>query len=372
VVVFGASNFPYAYSTAGGDTASALAAGCSVVVKAHPGHIKTSTLIASAIEKAVVFSEMPLHTFQHITGDSFDTGKALVQDPNTAAVGFTGSFSGGRALFDYAAARKNIIPVFSEMGSTNPVLLLPDTLEKNAATIAKQYAGSINLGVGQFCTNPGILIGIASDGLDNFMRVLADEMMAVAPGTMLHKGILNAYQSNAAKAIQTEGVTHFGASDELVTDAKAIPVLATVDASQFMNDKQLQEEVFGPYAMLVVCENADEMKAAWQTIAGQLTTTLMGTDQDFEQYPELIQLAQNIAGRVLFNGVPTGVDVCASMMHGGPYPASTDSRFTAVGINAVKRWVRPVCFQNCPQHLLPDALKDANPLNLRRMVDGVY
>lgn len=372
VVVFGASNFPYAYSTAGGDTASALAAGCSVVVKAHPAHSKTSLLMAAAIEKAQVFCQIPLHTFQHIAGDSFDIGKALVQDPHTAAVGFTGSFTGGRALFDYAAARKNLIPVFSEMGSTNPVLLLPDTLEKNAATIAKQYAGSINLGVGQFCTNPGILLGIASDGLDHFMRALADEMMTIAPATMLHQGILGAYQTKATKAIQTEGVTHFGSSNDVVTTTQAIPVLATVDASQFIHDPVLQVEVFGPYALIVVCESMEELKAAWQCIAGQLTTTLMGTDLDFDQHPDLLQIAPSIAGRVLFNGVPTGVEVCASMVHGGPYPATTDSRFTAVGINAVKRWVRPVSFQNCPPHLLPDALKEENPLNLRRIVDGVY
>ena len=195
VVVFGASNFPYAYSTAGGDTASALAAGCPVVVKAHPAHLKTSKLVATAIEKAADFCKMPAFVFQHTNTDSFETGKALVQDPNTAAVGFTGSYSGGRALYDYAAARKNPIPVFSEMGSTNPVLLLPDTLSKNAATIAKQFAGSINLGVGQFCTNPGILMGIESAGLTEFIEVLVTEMTVVWPATMLHNGILNAYEN---------------------------------------------------------------------------------------------------------------------------------------------------------------------------------
>jgi 2,5-dioxopentanoate dehydrogenase len=372
VVVFGASNFPYAYSTAGGDTASALSAGCPVVVKAHPAHLKTSHLVAAAILKAAEFCQMPAHVFQHTASDSFETGKALVQDTNTAAVGFTGSYSGGRALYDYAAARKNPIPVFSEMGSTNPVVLLPDTLLKNAANIAKQYAGSINLGVGQFCTNPGILLGIASEALNEFTNQLGAEMNAIAPASMLHKGILVAYENKAGKALSLLGVEQKTANASATINSQAISILATVSGASFIQNSLLHEEVFGPYALVVQCKDLEELKTALKAIAGQLTTTLMGTDQDFEQYTELIQLAPYLAGRVLFNGVPTGVEVCPSMVHGGPFPASTDGRFTAVGINAVKRWVRPVSFQNCPANLLPAALKDENPLGILRMVDGKY
>lgn len=369
VIVFGASNFPYAYSTAGGDTASALATGCSVVVKAHPAHLRTSQLVANAIAKAISFCKMPAHTFQHVEGSSFETGKALVQQPYTSAVGFTGSFTGGKALYDYAAARPKPIPVFSEMGSTNPVLLLPDALTKNAESIATQYAGSITLGVGQFCTNPGLLIGISSDALNLFKATLSAAINQVAPAKMLHAGILKAYNTNRNKAITTTGVTLISQTTvDSETDASAL--IANVSAANFLKNTNLKEEVFGPYALLVECADMEELKKVWSAVSGQLTTSLMGTDQDFASNPELIELAGSIAGRVLFNGVPTGVDVCASMVHGGPFPATTDSRFTAVGINAAKRWVRPVCYQNCPDHLLPDALKESNPLQIKRMIDG--
>jgi len=369
VVVFGASNFPYAYSTAGGDTASALAGGCSVVVKAHPAHLKTSNLVASAIAKAIDFCKMPKYCFQHVQGDSFETGKALVQQHFTSAVGFTGSFNGGRALYDYASVRPKPIPVFSEMGSINPVLLLNDALAKNAESIAAQFAASITLGVGQFCTNPGILMGVISEELDQFKKTLTTAINQVAPAKMLHQGILNAYNSNCSKALNTLGVQAITNAIE-ADEYKATPVIAKVSGVDFLKNKNLSEEVFGPYAILVECNDINELKKVWSGISGQLTTTLMGTEKDFQSYPDLIELASSIAGRVLFNGVPTGVEVCASMVHGGPYPSSTDSRFTAVGINAVKRWVRPVCYQNCPDNLLPDALKENNPLKIKRMIDG--
>jgi NADP-dependent aldehyde dehydrogenase len=369
VVVFGASNFPYAYSTAGGDTASALAAGCSVVVKAHPAHLKTSTIIASAIVKAIAFCNMPLYTFQHVAGETFETGKALVQQTNTSAVGFTGSFSGGRALYDYAAARPRPIPVFSEMGSINPVLLLNNALDLNAENIATQYAGSITLGVGQFCTNPGLLIGIHSAALDRFKSTLVNAINQVAPAKMLHSGILNAYQQHRSDALAIEGVSCIS-NEKASNDLDASALIANVSGTDFLKQPKLKEEVFGPYALLVECADIAELKSVWNSVSGQLTTSIMGTDRDFEANPELLDMASAIAGRVLLNGVPTGVDVCASMVHGGPYPATTDSRFTAVGTNAVKRWVRPVCYQNCPDHLLPDALKESNPLQIKRMIDG--
>ena len=372
VVVFGASNFPYAYSTAGGDTASALAAGCPVVVKAHPGHLQTSAMIAGAIEAAVISSGMPAHTFQHVTDASFEAGKALVQHPVTAAVGFTGSYTGGKALYDYAAARKNPIPVFSEMGSINPVIFLPDTLAKNAENLAKQYAGSITMGAGQFCTNPGLLIALEGEGLQNFLQHLATEMSAIAPAKMLHAGIHKAYYAKRQDALDQKGVTLLSNSNTTHAELEAIPSVATVSGNTFLEDPLLHEEVFGPYSLMVICKDIDEMKAVWKSLAGQLTTTLMGTDQDFSENESLLDIAPSIAGRILFNGVPTGVEVCPSMVHGGPFPASTDGRFTAVGINAVKRWVRPVCYQNCPDHLLPDALKSSNPLGIWRMVDNVW
>ena len=372
VVVFGASNFPFAYSTAGGDTASALAAGCPVVVKAHPAHLQTSELVAGAIEAAILSSGMPAHTFQHVMDASFEAGKSLVQHPETAAVGFTGSYTGGKALYDYAAARKNPIPVFSEMGSTNPVLFLPDTLAKNTEHLAKQFAGSISLGMGQFCTKPGLLIAVESEGLTNFLHHLSNEMSAIAPAKMLHAGIHKAYFEKMHAALTQKGVKLLSQSNTTPGALEALPSVATVDGHTFLQDPLLHEEVFGPYSLMVVCKDMDELKAVWKSLAGQLTTTLMGTDIDFAMHHSLLDIAPTIAGRILFNGVPTGVEVCPSMVHGGPFPASTDSRFTAVGINAVKRWVRPVCYQNCPADLLPDALKDGNPLSIFRLVNNEW
>lgn len=372
VVVFGASNFPFAYSTAGGDTASALAAGCPVVVKAHPAHVNTSIMVAGAITDAAQTSGMPAFTFQHVTDSSFETGKALVQDSNTCAVGFTGSFKGGKALYDYAASRTNPIPVFAEMGSTNPVIFFPDILQTQSATLAKQYAGSITLGMGQFCTNPGILLAMDNPGLSEFLRVLGSEIAAVLPASMLHKGIHLAYLEKMQTALHELGVELVGAATTPTGEMDALPVVAKVSAAVFLQNPVLHEEVFGPYSLMVVCANAKELEQVWHSVKGQLTTTLMGTDSDFQNHSELIELSQDMAGRVLFNGVPTGVEVCPSMVHGGPFPASTDSRFTAVGIQSVKRWVRPVCYQNCPQEWLPDVLKENNPKQIWRLVNNEW
>ena len=372
VVVFGASNFPFAYSTAGGDTASALAAGCSVVVKGHPGHLQTSIMVAGAIESAIQSCGMPANTFQHVSDASFEAGKALVQDPLTTAVGFTGSFTGGKALYDYAAARKNPIPVFSEMGSINPVLFLPDTLYHNAESLAKQYAGSITLGMGQFCTNPGLLIAVAGEGLDSFLQILGKEIESIVPAKMLHAGIHKAYFEKMQAALQEKGVKLLAQSTATPGALEALPSIATVTGEIFLQDPLLHEEVFGPYSLMVVCKDMDELKAVWKSLAGQLTTTLMGTDIDFAMHHSLLDIAPTIAGRIVFNGVPTGVEVCPSMVHSGPFPACTDSRFTAVGTGAVKRWVRPVCYQNCPNDLLPDALKEGNPLGIFRLVNNEW
>jgi NADP-dependent aldehyde dehydrogenase len=371
VVVFGASNFPYAYSTAGGDTASALAAGCSVVVKAHPAHLQTSKLVAAAIQKAIAETNMPLHLFQHVTDGSFETGKQLVQHSLTAAVGFTGSFSGGKALYDYAAARKTPIPVFAEMGSINPVLLLPDTLSQNTISLATQYAASITLGMGQFCTNPGLLIGIDSPALHDFIDQLQQKIQETAPpAKMLHAGIANAYATKLQAALNEKGVV--AKTTIPSTNLEAGPAFAVVSSEDFIQQPFLKEEVFGPYSLLVICKNKQEMLHVWQSVKGQLTTSLMGTEKDFTDFPELLQIAPDMAGRIVFNGVPTGVEVCASMVHSGPFPACTDSRFTAVGIGAVKRWVRPVSYQGCFENLLPLALQSANPLGIWRMVNNEW
>jgi alpha-ketoglutaric semialdehyde dehydrogenase len=372
VVVFGASNFPFAYSTAGGDTASALASGCSVVVKAHPAHAQTSEMVYGAIKKAISACNMPADIFQHVNGTSFESGKALVQAKHTAAVGFTGSTGGGKALFDYSAQRKNPIPVFSEMGSVNPVIFLPDTLQKNAADLAVQYTNSITSSMGQFCTNPGLMLAVESPALRNFLDHLGKGIAAVQPAKMLHEGIHAAYEKKSHDALAQKGVTIVQQAATAAHNIEALPTIALVSGETFLTNPLLHEEVFGPYSLMVSCKNEQELIAVLKSVTGQLTTTVVGTVQDLTDHPQLVDLLPSIAGRILFNGVPTGVEVCASMVHGGPYPATTDSRFTAVGINAVKRWVRPVCYQNWPDSLFPLALQDANPLGIWRLVDNVW
>ena len=370
VVVFGASNFPFAYSTAGVDTASALAAGCPVVLKAHPAHPKTSNLVAGAIAKAIQTSNVHPHVFQHVYGTSFESGKALVQHPETKAVGFTGSFTGGKALFDYAQQRSEPIPVFSEMGSINPVILLPNTIKSNLDKIAEQYAASITQGVGQFCTNPGLMLGINNADLQKFSKSLGDKIQQVAPASMLHPGISKSFYSKRKHALSQQAVTLVSqsTSDEPVNSG--VPTLATVNAKQFQQNPVLLEEVFGPYSLLVQAETIDDLKKAIAKIPGQLTCTIMADEADLTNHRDVIDLVMERAGRVILNGVPTGVEVCPSMHHGGPFPATTDSRFTSVGSDAIKRWVRPVSFQNFPDSLLPDELKNSNPLEIRRTVNS--
>lgn len=372
VVVFGASNFPLAYSTAGGDTASALAAGCTVVVKAHPAHPQTSHLVADMILQQAAFLNLPEGVFQHVYGKSFEVGKALVQHPATAAVGFTGSLSGGRQLFDWANQRSNPIPVFAEMGSVNPIFLLPAQLAANPAGIAEKLAASITLGVGQFCTNPGLIIGIADAALQQFVHDLGRHIQQTAPGTMLHSGIVAAYKTKKGEALLQEGVHLVAESEQEVQPGQGLPTVATVRAADFIKNPLLHEEIFGPFSLVVQCSNMDEMHAVARQLQGQLTATVWGTDAELQQHAPLLQLLQQRCGRFICNGVPTGVEVCLSMQHGGPYPATTDSRFTAVGADAIRRFARPLCFQNWPDHLLPEALRNANPLQLLRRVNNTY
>ncbi len=370
VVVFGASNFPLAYSTAGVDTASALAAGCPVVLKAHPAHPNTSELVAGAIAKAIASTGMPANTFQHVHSSSFDSGKALVQHPFTKAVGFTGSFSGGKALYDYATQRPDPIPVFSEMGSINPVFILPGALKVRGEKLAEIYAGSITQSVGQFCTNPGIMLSVQSIDLDTFSQQLGEKIATIAPGTMLHPGIASAFKKNREKALSQKGVSVVAESTEKPKENQGISTLTTVKANDFLVNEVLSEEVFGPYSLLVKANNIEELIAAVHKLPGQLTATIIGEDDELLQFAEFIQLVMEKAGRVIINDVPTGVEVCPSMHHGGPFPATTDSRFTSVGTDAIKRFVRPVSFQNFPDALLPEELKQSNPLGIWRMVNS--
>lgn len=372
VVVFGASNFPLAYSVAGGDTAAALAAGCPVLVKAHPGHPGTSALVGEAIIKAAKKHNMPDGVFSLLYDNGFAVGQALVAHPLTTAVGFTGSVGGGRALFDIAAKRSNPIPVFAEMGSTNPVILLPEALKKRAQQVAEEYAGSITLGVGQFCTNPGLILGIEGEELEAFKDHLKKAFVETSPGTMLHEGIEKAFVQKSGKMLEERDVEVLVESSKEATSGQGRPTVATAKGSEFIKNPALHEEVFGPFSMLVECKDKNELEYCVKALHGQLTGTLIGEDSDYEQHSGIIYHLQQKVGRMIFNGVPTGVEVCAAMMHGGPYPATTDSRFTAVGIQSIKRFLRPVAFQNTPQVFLPLPLKNENPNRIMRLINGEY
>ncbi len=371
VVVFGASNFPFAYSTAGGDTACAFAAGCPVIVKAHPAHAQTSEIVAGAILKAAASCHMPAGIFAHVHGSGFEVGKALVTHTYTKAVGFTGSTAGGKQLFEWGNQRKEPIPVFAEMGSINPVFLLPEKLSQSAADMAKMYAGSITLGVGQFCTNPGLIIGIESDPLQQFITALGESIKQTAPAKMLHPGIAKAYIEKKATALAQKNVTMVAEAAAAAKENEGLPVVASASGQAFLNNPVLHQEVFGPYSIVIKCRDMQEMIEVVKRLEGQLTATLMATDNDIISNNELVEEVKNICGRFILNNVPTGVEVCLSMQHGGPFPATTDSRFTSVGADGIKRFARPVAFQNWSNQLLPDELKDENPLGIWRTVDNM-
>ena len=370
VVVFGASNFPFAYSTAGGDTACAFAAGCPVIIKAHPAHAETSETVANAILKAAGKCNMPDGIFAHVHGGSVEVGKALVTHPHTKAVGFTGSFLGGKQLFDWGNQRKEPIPVFSEMGSINPVFLLPEKLQQSSADIAKMYAASITLGVGQFCTNPGLIIGIESEALQNFIATLGEEIKHIVPAAMLHPGILKLFSENKAKALSQQDVTSVAVSETDAKENQGTPTIASATGHAFLNNPVLHQEVFGPYSIVIRCKDNNEMIAVAKNLEGQLTATLMATENDISNNDEFMEAVKNICGRFILNSVPTGVEVCLSMHHGGPFPASTDSRFTSVGADGIKRFARPLCFQNWSNDLLPVELKNENPSGIWRTINN--
>lgn len=371
VIVFGSSNFPFAYSTAGGDTASAFAAGCPVVVKAHPAHPETSTMVAELISQAAKECKLPAGVFQHVYGASFEVGRSLVMHPRTKAVGFTGSYIGGKQLYDWAQQRKEPIPVFAEMGSTNPVFLLPRKLEQDAELMAEQLAGSITLGVGQFCTNPGLIIAVESEGLDRFAKKLSQLIADLAPGKMLHQGISKAYAEKRETVLLQGDVEMIATSTKDAVILEGRPTLAQASGDAFLKNPVLQREVFGPFSMIISCSDIDQMQKTAEEMEGQLTTTLMGLETDLIEHHKLVEALSLKCGRLTMNGVPTGVEVVWSMQHGGPFPATTDSRYTSVGPDAIKRFVRPLSFQNFPDILLPDELKEKNPLGIPRITDGV-
>jgi len=351
IAVFGASNFPLAFSVAGGDTASALAAGCPVVAKGHEAHPGTGQIVAEAINAAIHKQGMPAGVFSLIHGGSRDTGRALVEHPLIRAVGFTGSLDGGRALFDLCAARPEPIPFYGELGSVNPMFVLPQALAARGDEIARAWASSLTMGAGQFCTNPGILFAIGSGAADTFAETAAEALSETDPQVMLTDGIAEAYRAGRDRVA--------GATDvqELLTSVcdlrNAAPHLYRTTGAAWLADEALGEEVFGPLGLIVTVEDESEMEAVARSLKGQLTCTLHLDKPDTAFARKLLPILERKSGRVLANGFPTGVEVADAMVHGGPYPASTNFGHTSVGTLAIRRWLRPVCYQNMPNELLP-------------------
>lgn len=370
VAVFGASNFPLAYSVAGGDTASALAAGCPVVVKGHPAHPGTSELVGGVVATAVREVALPAAVFALLHGKSHAVGAALVQHPAMAAVGFTGSYAGGRALFDLAAARPLPIPVFAEMGSMNPVVVLPQAMATRGAAIAAMVAASAAQACGQFCTSPGIVLCLDEAATATFAQQLATAVAAGTGGPLVHPTIRHGFE-RALGEVQSVGATVIAQSPPSAAATGASPMLLEASGAQVLAQPRLRHEIYGPALLLVRCRDAAELAAVVAAFDGQLTATVHGEAVELRQHAALLRQLLRRVGRLIVNGVPTGVEVCPSMVHGGPWPASTDARFSAVGITSIRRWARPVCFQDVPDELLPDELRDGNPRGIWRLVDGV-
>ena len=370
VAVFGASNFPLAFSVAGGDTASALAAGCPVMVKAHPAHPGTSALIGRAIQDAVKSSGLPDGVFSLLFGIGNALGAALVADPQIKAVGFTGSRQGGLALVKIAAQRAEPIPVYAEMSSINPVLLFPGALAKRAADIAKGFVGSLTMGAGQFCTNPGLILALDSPELQKFIDAAAAELSRARATTMLTSGIFEAYKRGVQQLAAHVDVREVARGQAAQEVNRGQPALFVTGAKEFLADHALGEEVFGAASLIVRCPDVAALRQVLERLEGQLTVTLQMEDSDSAAARALLPVLERKAGRLLVNGWPTGVEVCHAMVHGGPFPATSDSRTTSVGTLAIRRFLRPVCYQDFAADLLPEALRDDNPLNVPRLQDG--
>ncbi|MCB6184223.1 aldehyde dehydrogenase (NADP(+)) [Leeia sp. TBRC 13508] len=369
VAVFGASNFPLAFSVAGGDTASALAAGCPVVVKAHSAHPGTSELVGNAIARAVQKAGLPAGVFSLLFGSGREVGITLVNNPRIKAVGFTGSRSGGMALLRAAQARPEPIPVYAEMSSINPVFLFPAALKARAEALGKGFIGSLTLGSGQFCTNPGLVIALKGADLDRFMTSATETIANSQAQTMLTPGIFAAYQSGVS-AIESHASKV--ANGQTATGPNQCQAqLFTTTAAEFLKNEALQAEIFGSSSLVVQCDTEAEIRQVAEHLEGQLTATLQIDEADIPAAKQLVPTLERKAGRLLVNGWPTGVEVCDAMVHGGPFPATSDTRTTSVGTAAILRFLRPVCYQDFPDSLLPDAIQHSNPLGLRRLVDGV-
>ena len=370
VVVFGASNFPLAFSVAGGDTASAFAAGCPVIVKAHHAHPGTSELAGRAIQQAVADCGLPAGTFALLFGSGQEIGTALVADPRIQGVGFTGSYAGGTALMKVAQARVQPIPVYAEMSSINPVVLLPGALATRGAAIGAAFAGALTLGAGQFCTNPGLVLALEGSDTAAFVAGAKAAIAEMKPATMLTAGIHDAYRSGVDALVSNPRAARVIEGDPgegLVSQ----PNLFAVAADDLLSDHSLTAEVFGASSVLVKCKDAAELVRVIDGLEGQLTAALHIADSDLDLASDLLPHLERRAGRVLFNGFGTGVEVCDAMVHGGPYPSTSDGRSTSVGSKAIDRWLRPVCYQDVPDALLPAALQEANPLGVPRRVNGL-
>jgi alpha-ketoglutaric semialdehyde dehydrogenase len=371
IVVFGASNFPLAFSVAGGDTASALASGNPVIVKAHPAHPGTSEMVARAIVRAAQEASMPAGVFSLLQGTSHELSFSLVRHPSAAAVGFTGSLKAGRALYDAAAQRPSPIPVYAEMGSVNPVFILPGALRERGGQIAEGLQQAVTMGVGQLCTCPGLVVGLKDENMSRLVHRMEDLIKGTQPSTMLHPGILRTYGDGVRRLEQVAGVEVRRSDmipDETSTEAPA--TMFVTDAETFFKHPELGEEVFGPSTVIVGCPSIEELRKVAGSLEGHLTATLHGTPDDLAEFKDLIALLRRKVGRLIYNGFPTGVEVSAAMHHGGPYPATTDARSTSVGAAAIKRFARPICFQNFPQDALPPELQDINRRGIWRTVDG--
>lgn len=370
VAVFGASNFPLAFSVAGGDSASALAAGCPVVVKGHPAHPGTGELVARAVRAAVEECQLPAGTFSYLPGTTHSLGAALVADPRIRAVGFTGSRAGGLALAKIAAARPEPIPVFAEMSSINPVILFPAAARSRGAELGRAYAASVTLGAGQFCTNPGVLLYIEGTDVEAFLQAATVAMRESRPQPMLGAGIHANYSQGVEQLSRHKNVQSLGRGAPAEGVSLAQGALFAVDAAQFLADETLRQEVFGPSSVIVRAADLAQLSHVVDGLEGQLTATVLFDSEDIELVGALLPRLQRKAGRIIGNGWPTGVEVCHAMVHGGPYPATTDVRSTSVGALAIQRFLRPICYQNLPDALLPPALRSGNPLQLVRRVDG--
>jgi NADP-dependent aldehyde dehydrogenase len=373
VVVFGASNFPFAIGVVGTDTVCAMAAGCPVVVKGHPAHPGTCELLSRAMFHALRKVGLPDACFSLLQGRSHELGRALVEHPLTQAVAFTGSMKGGRALMDIAAAREHPIPVYAEMGSINPVFLLPGALKERAAKIGEAYIGSVTMGVGQFCTNPAVVLGIKGADLGTFLQSAAENASKVAPQTMLHRGICETYEAGTAVWHTVGGVTLVGSSAaEPNSDAtQAACRIFTTSLDVLEANEELRREVFGPCSLVAECSSLDDMLRFASSLDGQLTAALHGTPEDLREFAPLVRVLERKVGRLIFNGFGTGIEPCPSMHHGGPYPAASHSYFTSIGTDSIERFVRPVSYQGFPDDCLPAPLQNANPGGAMRLVDSI-